>query len=89
MSGRDYYPNLIRHTVFQGTNWTFHGDFADQGLLYFWTKYYYQKEVSIVHLDHVQQGSSDDADNLYLEATLLQKKNPFDSNLTYLPSGML
>ncbi len=34
------------------TNWTFHGDFADQGLLYYWTRFH-QKAVSIVYLDEV------------------------------------
>ena len=29
------------------TEWDWHGDFADQGLLYFWTKYY-KKEVSLI-----------------------------------------
>jgi len=29
------------------TNWTFHGDFADQGLLYYWTRFH-QKAVSIL-----------------------------------------
>ncbi len=36
-------------TVFgkTGTKWTFHGALADQGLLYYWTKYY-KKSVSII-----------------------------------------
>jgi hypothetical protein len=34
----------------ESTNWTFHGNFADQGLLYYWTKYV-KKNVSIV-VDH-------------------------------------
>ncbi|KAL3913327.1 MAG: hypothetical protein SGILL_006538 [Bacillariaceae sp.] len=29
------------------TEWNWHGDFADQGLLYYWTKYY-KKEVSLI-----------------------------------------
>jgi hypothetical protein len=29
------------------TEWAWHGDFADQGLLYFWTKYF-KRDVSIV-----------------------------------------
>ena len=34
------------------SNWTFHGDFADQGLLYFWTRFH-QKAVSILYLDSI------------------------------------
>jgi hypothetical protein len=39
------------------TTWQFHGDFADQGLLYYWTKYYKQS-VSIIHKNHVEHWSS-------------------------------
>lgn len=34
------------------TNWTFHGDFADQGLLYYWTRFH-RKQVSILYLDYL------------------------------------
>lgn len=34
------------------SNWTFHGDFADQGLLYFWTRFH-QKAVSMLYLDSI------------------------------------
>ena len=45
------YPSLYHAT---STNWTFHGDFADQGLLYYYTKYYL-RNVSIMFLDHIEQ----------------------------------
>jgi hypothetical protein len=40
------------------TLWSWHGDFADQGLLYYWTKYY-KKNVSIVTRGNVENWSSD------------------------------
>lgn len=33
---------------YSGTNWTWHGVFADQGLLYYWTKYYKQSVTLII-----------------------------------------
>ena len=50
-SSSSSYPPIYHAT---STNWTFHGDFADQGLLYYYTKYYLQN-VSILFLDHVEQ----------------------------------
>jgi len=41
------------------TNWTFHGDFADQGLLYYWTRFH-QKAVSILYLDTVMDFLGED-----------------------------
>jgi lipopolysaccharide biosynthesis glycosyltransferase len=49
------YPIPVPHAT--STNWTFHGDFADQGLLYYYAKYYLQN-VSIFFLDHVEQWGS-------------------------------
>jgi hypothetical protein len=49
-----------RATMMTRTNqhlWDWHGDFVDQGLLYYWTKYY-KKDVSIVILDEVENWSS-------------------------------
>jgi hypothetical protein len=40
------------------TDWTWHGDFADQGLLYYWTKYVKQ-DVSIVIGENVENWSGD------------------------------
>jgi hypothetical protein len=39
------------------TLWKWHGDFADQGLLYYWTKYY-KRSVSLVIKDQVENWSS-------------------------------
>jgi hypothetical protein len=46
----DYYE-LISHRKF--SQWAFHGDFADQGLLYQWVRYE-EKSVSIVFRDGIQ-----------------------------------
>lgn len=40
-----------------GTIWKWHGDFADQGLLYYWTKYY-KKSVSLIIRDYVENWSA-------------------------------
>jgi hypothetical protein len=42
---------LLDHTKY--TQWAFHGDFADQGLLYQWVKYE-EKSVSIIFHDGIQ-----------------------------------
>jgi hypothetical protein len=55
----------------ESTNWTFHGNFADQGLLYYWTKYV-KNNVSIV-VDHEVENwasSSGGDEQLWLEETL-------------------
>jgi hypothetical protein len=49
--GHDYYE-LFNHYK-KLTQWAFHGDFADQGLLYQWVKYE-EKSVSIVFKDGIQ-----------------------------------
>jgi hypothetical protein len=48
--GTDYYE-FISHRKASG--WEFHGDFADQGLLYQWVKYE-EKSVSMVFKDGIQ-----------------------------------
>jgi hypothetical protein len=50
------------------TEWHFHGDFADQGLLYYWTKYYKQS-VSIIYKNMVENWSSRNGEAI-LEQTL-------------------
>lgn len=44
-----------------GIKWDFYGAFADQGLLYMWTKYI-KKDVSIVINDFVEHWSDEDRD---------------------------
>jgi hypothetical protein len=44
---------VARRPGIQGTNWTFHFAFSDQGLLYHWTKYV-KRDVSIVFEDRVE-----------------------------------
>jgi lipopolysaccharide biosynthesis glycosyltransferase len=65
-----------RHSM----NWTFHGDFADQGLLYFWTMFY-KRQVSIVQLDHIENWD---------HGRLVERLPSRDlmGNLTCLPIGM-
>jgi hypothetical protein len=41
-------PDFWYSYVGDGTNWTFYGAFADQGLLYHWAKYV-KKNLSIIH----------------------------------------
>mmetsp|Transcript_900 Transcript_900/g.1773 ORF Transcript_900/g.1773 Transcript_900/m.1773 type:complete len:473 (-) Transcript_900:43-1461(-) len=59
--------------------WTFHGDFADQGLLYYWTRYF-RGDVSIVFLREIENWQ-----NGSLEATVKSKKVFVDK--TCLPPG--
>jgi lipopolysaccharide biosynthesis glycosyltransferase len=62
------------------TNWTFHGDFADQGLLYYYTKYYLQ-DVSILFLDHVEQwGSQSPATEMPVLESVDQIHTTLDNN---------
>lgn len=53
-----------------GTNWTWHASFADQGLLYHWTKYVKQS-VSLIIRDEVENWGSRDG-NAHLETVLQQ-----------------
>jgi alpha-N-acetylglucosamine transferase len=46
------------------TDWDWHGDFADQGLLYFWTKYY-KRNVSIVIGKDVENWSGNHSELLH------------------------
>jgi hypothetical protein len=50
----------------EGSNWSFHFAFSDQGLLYHWTKYV-KKEVSIVFFERVENLSEDANGKPYLE----------------------
>ncbi|KAL3916879.1 MAG: hypothetical protein SGILL_004977, partial [Bacillariaceae sp.] len=65
-----------RATMMTRTNqylWDWHGDFVDQGLLYYWTKYY-KKDVSIAINEEVENWSSlplDDATTATLDTTNL------------------
>lgn len=52
----DYWRPVRRH--FKSNTWNFHGSWADQGLLYYWTKYI-KKSVSIVVGPEVEQWSPD------------------------------
>ncbi len=51
-----------------GTNWTWHAVFADQGLLYHWTKYVKQSVSLIIH-DEVENWGNRDGE-VYLETTI-------------------
>jgi hypothetical protein len=54
--GHDILPPdkwVARRPGVQGTNWTFHFAFSDQGLLYHWAKYV-KRNVSIVFEDRVE-----------------------------------
>lgn len=62
----DYYE-LINNK--KNNTWNFYGAFADQGLLYHWTKYE-GKSVSIVFRDSVQNWDVDANGKVYLEQTL-------------------
>jgi hypothetical protein len=58
----------------KGTNWTFHGAFVDQGLLYHWVKYV-KKSTSIINGDKVNNWSALPNGTAYLEKTLYK---PFE-----------
>jgi hypothetical protein len=45
------------------TDWFWHGDFADQGLLYYWTKYY-KKDVSLIIGNEVENWSNNTSSTL-------------------------
>jgi hypothetical protein len=57
-TGLKRYSSSPRHS----TNWTFHGDFCDQGLLYYWARFH-QRDVSILYLDTVLDYYHDSTDN--------------------------
>lgn len=60
-----------------GTEWTWHGNFVDQGLLYFWVKYY-KKNVSIIIKDTIEQYGVNNKNEVILETTLYDNE-PFKS----------
>jgi hypothetical protein len=66
-----------------GTNWTWHAVFADQGLLYHWTKYVKQSVSLIIH-DEVENWSSRN-ESAYLENTF---KRGMLTNYTCEQSGL-
>jgi hypothetical protein len=49
---------VSRNGIKRGTNWTFYGAMADQGLLYHWVKYV-KKSVSIINQDKVETWGTD------------------------------
>jgi hypothetical protein len=76
--------------VYEGTEWTYYSAIADQGLLYYWAKYYKQS-VSLIIKDQVENWGTGNTDNgetgtgtLRLEETLIR---PLE-NYTCLPKGM-
>ena len=66
------------------TNWTFHGDFADQGLLYYWTRFH-QKAVSILYLDSIVDYIGDDQPPKHRSSETIFVSNGLT---TCLPPGM-
>ena len=71
----DYWKNIKGRV---GSNWTWYGVEADQGLLYYWTKYV-KKSVSIITRDDVEQWDSDDWDtDANGTLVLRQKQNAED-----------
>ncbi|KAL3934761.1 MAG: hypothetical protein SGBAC_009590 [Bacillariaceae sp.] len=66
-------------TARHSKEWTFHGDFADQGLLYYWTRYF-RGDVSIVFLREIENWQ-----NGSIEATVKSQK--IFVNKTCLPPG--
>lgn len=75
-TGIPMYPKPALHSKL----WKFHGDFADQGLLYYWTRFHKQN-VSIVYLDKVEN---------WQDGRLVQTYNSVDimGQRTCLPKGM-
>jgi len=59
--------------------WDFHGDFVDQGLLYYWTKYY-KKDVSIVIKDQVENWSTLPDDTRTTTTTMWTRAVPTNSS---------
>jgi lipopolysaccharide biosynthesis glycosyltransferase len=84
-AGNNSSSNHSHFPFYTSTNWTFHGDFADQGLLYYWTKYV-QKNVSIINLNHVEHWSSSSSSSA--AALTVQVQDNILSNATCLPPNM-
>jgi len=60
------------HKHVTGTNWTWHGAFADQGFLYHWVKYE-KKNVSIINGERIDNYSEDPLTGKVLKNTLYNK----------------
>ena len=60
------------HERVTGTNWTWHGAFADQGFLYHWVKYE-KKNVSIINGYRIDNYSEDSLTGKILKNTLYNK----------------
>ena len=57
-----------------GTNWTWHGSFADQGLLYYWAKYFKQN-FSLVIKDKVENWGSQNGTSVLEETHKIDMLN--------------
>jgi hypothetical protein len=66
----DQWRSLVG-AVRSGNKWMWYAAIADQGLLYYWTKYY-QKSVSIIIGDEIEQWSAWPNGTMRLEDTLLK-----------------
>jgi hypothetical protein len=75
----DFWRSQGNHAA--GTNWTWHAVFADQGLLYHWTKYA-KKSVSLIIGSEVENWTSRNG-TAYLEETMQGILN----NYTCVPSA--
>jgi lipopolysaccharide biosynthesis glycosyltransferase len=67
-NNKDYWQKIV--STQKMTEWKFHGDFADQGLLYQWVKYE-EKSVSIIFNNHVENWVVDTSND---GAVILDKK---------------
>ena len=74
----DYWKD-VRGRV--GTNWTWYGVEADQGLLYYWTKYV-KKSVSIITREDVEQWDSDNWETRKNGSLVLRPRNTEDRGIT-------
>jgi len=81
----DYWKDVRGHVK---SNWTWYGVEADQGLLYFWTKYV-KKSVSIVTRYDVEQWGDDDWENTGANGPLVlrqSQKQDKDGMSTFTPT---
>jgi hypothetical protein len=63
-------------TVAKGLNWDWHGSFADQGLIYFYTKYAKQS-VSFIIWSEVENWGLGQNNTLQIESTMSKHLNQF------------
>jgi len=70
-------PDRWKSNLHKGTDWKWHGNYVDQGLLYFWVKYY-KKNVSILIMDTIEQYGVNNKNEVILETTL-HDNEPFKS----------